>query len=123
MRELTKAESQVMQVIWEKEKCFVKEIIEALPEPKPAYNTVSTIVRILESKGFVDHEVFGKSHRYFAAIEKDTYRKFTTNQLMSSYFSGSPSKLLSFFIEEKDIDTKSLDEMLLLIEKAKKNHD
>lgn len=123
MRELTKAESQVMQVIWEKEKCFVKEIIEALPKPKPAYNTVSTIVRILESKGFVDHEVFGKSHRYFAAIEKDAYRKFTTNQLMSSYFNGSPSKLLSFFIEEKDIDTQSLDEMLKLIEKAKKSHE
>ncbi|MCA1764393.1 MAG: BlaI/MecI/CopY family transcriptional regulator [Cryomorphaceae bacterium] len=123
MRELTKAEAQVMQVIWQKGKCFVKEIIEELPEPKPAYNTVSTIVRILESKDFVDHEVFGKSHRYYAVIDKDDYRKFTTNQLVSSYFSGSPSKLLSFFIEEKDIDAGSLDEMLELIKKAKKSHE
>ena len=75
MNELTKAEEEIMQVLWQLDKAFVKEVVEQLPEPKPAYNTVSTIIRILEKKGFVDHEAFGKSHRYFPLIEKEDYSK------------------------------------------------
>ena len=119
MKELTKAEEQVMQIIWEKEKVFVKEVLEEMPLPKPAYNTVSTIVRILETKGFVGHEVFGKSHRYYPLIEKDVYRKFSANQMIQGYFSGSASKLISFFIKEKNLDTRDLDEILNLIESQK----
>lgn len=120
MKELTKAEEQVMLILWTKEKCFVKEIIQDMPEPKPAYNTVSTIVRILENKGFVDHEVFGKSHRYYPLVTKDEYRSFSAEQLMTGYFDASPSSMLSFFLKEKSLDAKDLDEMLKMIEEAKK---
>ncbi len=121
MKELTKAEEQVMQILWEKKNCFVKEIIAELPEPKPAYNTISTIVRILQSKGFVDHESFGKSHRYFPIVGKDDYRKFSMNNMMQGYFSGSASKLMSFFLKEKDLNTTDLDDLLKIIEDAKKD--
>ena len=73
IKELTKAEDQVMQILWKIEKGFIKDIIEHMPEPKPAYNTVSTIVRILETKGFVDHQAFGKTHQYFPVITKEKY--------------------------------------------------
>lgn len=119
MKELTKAEEQVMQILWQKENAFVRDILEEMPDPKPAYNTVSTIVRILESKGFVDHDAFGKSHRYRPIIAKDQYRKYSMNQIMKGYFSGSASNLVSFFIKEKSLDTKDLDELLKIIENQK----
>jgi len=119
MKELTKAEEQVMQILWTKEKCFVKEIIKDMPDPKPAYNTVSTIVRILENKGFVDHEVFGKSHQYYPLVTKEEYRSFSAEQLMKGYFNASPSSMLSFFLKEKSLEAKDLDEMLKMIEDAK----
>ncbi len=119
MKELTKAEEQVMQILWDKEKVFVKDVLAEMPNPKPAYNTVSTIVRILESKGFVGHEVFGKSHRYYPIIAKDAYRKFSMNQMMQGYFGGSASKLVSFFIKEKNLDVKDLDEILNVIKSQK----
>jgi len=119
MKELTKAEEQVMQILWDKNKGFVKDILGEMPDPKPAYNTVSTIVRILESKGFVSHEVFGNSHRYYPLIEKDDYRKFTMNQMLQGYFGGSASNLISFFIKEKGLDINDLDEILNTIESQK----
>jgi len=119
MKELTRAEEQIMQVIWDLKKCFVKEVLEALPEPKPAYNTVSTIVRILEEKGFVTHESFGKSHRYFALIDKPTYRKFATGKLLKGYFGGKVENLLSYFAGEKDL---TLDQLQEIINQAKENN-
>lgn len=108
-----------MQILWELEGAFVKEIIEKLPLPKPAYNTVSTIVRILVSKGFVAYQSYGKSHRYFAAISKDAYKKMVTGKLLSGYFEDSPKSMLSFFLEERKLDVNDLDEILQLIEKHK----
>lgn len=119
MKELTKAEEQVMQILWTRKKSFVKEILEDMPEPKPAYNTVSTIIRILENKGFVDHEVFGKSHRYYPKVAKEDYRAFSAEQLMKGYFDASPSSMLSFFLKEKSLNSGDLDEMLKMIEEAK----
>lgn len=120
LRELTKAEEEIMQVLWTLKKGFVKEIIERLPEPKPAYNTVSTIVRILETKGFVDHLAFGKSYEYFPVISKDDYRNFATSKLMQGYFGGSLQKMVSFFVNEEKIDLKEADEIMTLLEKMKK---
>lgn len=120
MKELTKAEEQIMQELWKLEKAFVKDIIELLPEPKPAYNTVSTIIRILETKGFVAHDAFAKSHRYYPLISKDQYKEFAMGKLMQGYFNNSASSLLSFFIEERKLNLKETDELLKLIEKAKK---
>ncbi|MGM1429028.1 BlaI/MecI/CopY family transcriptional regulator [Sphingobacterium lactis] len=120
LKELTKAEEQIMHELWEMEGGFVKDIIERLPEPKPAYNTVSTIIRILETKGFVDHESFGKSHRYFPKIEKEEYKKLITGKLLKGYFENSASSMLSFFLEEKKLDVQDLDEIMKLIQRHKK---
>jgi BlaI family transcriptional regulator, penicillinase repressor len=112
MQELTKAEEQLMLVIWQKGKCFVKEIITELPEPKPAYNTVSTIVRILEKKEFVSYTAFGKTHQYYPIIDKDDYMKLKTNNLVTNFFGGSVEAMMSFFVKEKNIDINEIDEIL-----------
>ena len=119
IKELTKAEEQIMQELWDMEGGFVKEVIDRLPEPKPAYNTVSTIVRILEPKRFSDHEAFGKSHRYIPKIQKDVYKKVIADKLLNGYFDNSPKHMLSFFLEENKLDVKELDELLALINKHK----
>ena len=89
MQDLTKAEEQIMQIIWGLDKCFVKEIIPYLPDPKPAYNTVSTIVRILEKKEFLAYNAFGKTHQYYPIISKEDYAKLKTDNLLGNYFGGS----------------------------------
>lgn len=119
IKELTKAEEQIMQVLWDLKKGFVKEVIDQLPEPRPAYNTVSTIIRILETKGFIDHEAFGKSHRYFPLISFEEYKSFATEKLLSGYFDNSVENMFSFFVKEKKLDLKEADEILKLIEKLK----
>lgn len=119
IKELTKAEEQIMQVLWDLEKGFVKDVVEQLPEPKPAYNTVSTIIRILETKGFIGHEAFGKSHRYFPLISIEEYKSFATEKLLSGYFDNSVENMFSFFVREKKLDLKEADEILKLIEKLK----
>lgn len=115
MERLTTAEEQVMQVLWKRERAFVRELLEDMPEPKPAYTTVSTIVRILEQKGFVDHEAFGRSHRYFPLVSMKSYRERSAKRLLKDYFSGSPRELMSFFLDRKDLDVKELDELLRMI--------
>lgn len=120
LKELTRAEEQIMQEIWELGGGFVKEVIERLPDPKPAYNTVSTIIRILETKGFLDHKAFGKSHRYFPIVSKEEYKKLITGKLMNNYFDNSASNMLSFFLEENKVDLKELDEILKVIQENKK---
>lgn len=112
MKELTKAEEEIMQVLWKLERAFVRDILEELPEPKPAYNTVSTIVRILETKGFVGHEAFGKSHQYFPLVEQDKYKSFFLKNFMSGYFGGSFEKLVSFFAKDNNLDVQELDQLL-----------
>lgn len=117
MKELTKAEEQVMQVLWDLEKGFVKDIIEKLPTPKPAYNTVSTIVRILEKKEFVGHQSYGKSHEYYPLIPRDTYRKFTLKSILSNYFGGSFEKMASFFVKQENLSLEELDQMMQHVKK------
>jgi predicted transcriptional regulator len=94
-------------------------MVEALPEPKPAYNTVSTFVRILETKGFVDHVAFGKSHEYFPVISKDQYQSFATDKLLSGYFDNSIKHMFSYFVNKERIDLKEADEIMKLIEELK----
>ena len=112
MRELTRAEEQVMQILWGIEKGFVKDVLEKMSEPKPAYNTVSTIIRILERKGFVRHEAFGKSHKYYPVVSKDQYRSFSIKNLLSGYFGGSFTRLASFFAKEENLDAKELEKLM-----------
>lgn len=123
IKELTRAEEQIMQELWELEAAFVKEIIDRLPEPKPAYNTVSTIIRILETKGVVAHRAFGKSHQYYPLVSKEDYRDFATSKLLTGYFDNSAQNMLSFFLKEEKLDLKDADELLKLIREAGKNPD
>ena len=121
LKELTKAEEQIMQILWELKQAFVKDIIAQIPAPKPATTTVSTIIRILEGKGFVDHEVFGSTHRYFPVISIETYKEFATGKLLDSYFGNSVKKMFSFFIDKEKIDLKEANEILKLLENLKNN--
>ncbi|MGE4017651.1 MAG: BlaI/MecI/CopY family transcriptional regulator [Cyclobacteriaceae bacterium] len=120
MKELTKAEDQVMQILWQIEKGVVKDIIDRLPEPKPAYTTVSTIVRILESKGFVDHKAYGKTHEYFPVISKEKYTRFYLGNMVKGYFDGSFTNLVSFFAKENKLDVKDIDKLMKELEDLKK---
>ena len=116
MKELTKAEEEIMQVLWQLDTAFVKDIIRRLPKPKPAYNTVSTVVRILEQKGFVGHEIHGKSHKYHPLITKDAYTRSFMKGFVKRYFGGSYQQMVSFFTNE---DKLSLDELEQLIKRLK----
>ncbi|HDT13789.1 MAG TPA: BlaI/MecI/CopY family transcriptional regulator [Candidatus Aminicenantes bacterium] len=127
MKELTRAEEQIMHVLWALEKAFVKDIIERLPDPKPAYNTVSTIVRILEKKGFVDHEAFGKTHLYRPIVAKEDYTQAFLKHFIKDYFDDSYQELVSFFAKDKDLTVAELEEILAALreeikrQKAEKN--
>jgi BlaI family transcriptional regulator, penicillinase repressor len=112
LKELTKAEDQVMQILWEIQRGVVKDIMEKMPEPKPAYNTVSTIVRILETKGFVDHKAYGKTHEYFPVVTRERYTKFYLNNLIKGYFDGSFQNLVSFFARENKLNAKDVEKLM-----------
>ena len=125
MKQLTKAEEQIMQVLWELKKGFVRDILEKLPLPKPAYNTVSTIIRILEKKGFVGYIAHGKSHEYYPLVTKMIYRKNYFKGFINNYFGNSYQALTSFFTNEQDLSLSELEELRGLldkeIQKKKKN--
>ena len=124
MKELTKAEEQVMQILWEIEKGFIKDIISQIEEPKPAYNTISTIVRILETKGFIGHKEYGKSHRYYPLIKKKDYSRERMDEMVKNYFGNSASQVVSFFAKNKKMDMKEADEIIKLLQELKgKNHE
>ncbi|SMO53907.1 BlaI/MecI/CopY family transcriptional regulator [Solitalea koreensis] len=116
MEELTKTEEKIMQVLWDINKGFVKDIIEHLAnEPKPPYTTISSVVRILESKGFVGHNAYGKNHEYFPLISKSEYRKTNFKNLIKNYFDGSVECLLSFMVKEEKLseaEIKSLKDII-----------
>ena len=120
---LTKAEEQVMQILWEEQEGFVKELLQKFPEPRPAYNTVSTIIRILEKKGFVDHRSFGKSHQYYPLVSRDQYRNERFSSLMKNYFNNSMKQVLSHFGEDGPMDMKEADEIISMIEALKTQTD
>jgi BlaI family penicillinase repressor len=112
MKPLTQAEEEVMQVLWTLEKAFVKAIVEEFPEPRPAYNTVSTIIRILEKKGFVKYEAFGKSHQYYPTMGKEEYSRKYLNRFVDKYFSGSYEQLVSFFTKQEKMSVSDLEKLL-----------
>jgi BlaI family transcriptional regulator, penicillinase repressor len=122
MKELTKAEDQIMQVLWTLEKGFVKDIVAELPDPKPAYNTVSTIIRILEKKGFVSYIAYGKTHEYFPLIPKEKYSKFYLNNFLNGYFNGSFQNLVSFFARDGKMDLQEIDLLQQKLEELKKHN-
>ena len=112
MKELTRAEEQIMQLLWEQKNAFVKDIVDRIPNPKPAYNTVSTIIRILEKKGFVGHKSYGKTHEYFPLISRKDYTRTFMKNFMRNYFSGSFQEMVSFFAKEDKMSLADLDELV-----------
>jgi BlaI family penicillinase repressor len=116
MEELTKTEERVMQVLWNLKKAFVKDIIEAMPDdPKPPYNTISSVVRLLEKKGYVDYTAYGKTYEYFPAITKAEYRKASFKKMFTGYFDNSVESLLSFMVKEQKLgkdDIRKIQEMI-----------
>lgn len=127
LKDLTKAEEQIMQILWKRGEAFVSDFLDDLEEPKPAYNTVSTFVRILVKKGFVGYKAYGKSHQYYPLITKEEYTKSYFRRFITNYFSNSYSELVSFFAREKDISIKDMEDIreivLREIEKQKKSHE
>lgn len=126
MKKLTKAEEQIMQILWKLNKAFVKEVIAEFPEPgnkKPKYTTVATVLKVLESKGFVTHETFGNSHRYEPLITHEQYSEFAVKDVMGKYFDGSLTKLVSFFMKKNKVNINELDDIMGLIEKQQKDDD
>ncbi len=104
-----------MQVLWEKEKCFVNDVLEKLPEPKPAYNTVSTVIRVLEKKGFVSHKAYGKTHEYYPVVDKDTYTGGFMKTVLNNFFGGSASRMVSFLSSNKSISLEEVDEIISML--------
>jgi predicted transcriptional regulator len=111
IKELTKAEEQVMQILWKKEKGFVKDLVEEFENPKPAINTVSTIIRILEKKGFVGYTAYGKTHEYYPLISKKEYSKHYFKNFLTNYFGNSYQKMVSFFADENEMTIEEMEEI------------
>ncbi len=115
MELLTKTEEKVMQILWSIKKGVVKDVIDRMPDPKPPYNTISSLIRILEKKGFVAHKAYGKTHEYFPAISKLAYRKFTFRNFLLYYFEGSPENVVSFMVKEENLSPQEIQKMLDLL--------
>lgn len=117
MKQLTKAEEEVMQHLWELKEANVASIIDCIPEPKPAYNTISTIIRILENKEFVSHRKKGKGYIYFPIVKKEEYSNQSLNKLMNNYFNGSFRNMVSFFVKKNDMSVQDLEQILKELDK------
>lgn len=119
-KELTKAELQLMNLLWDKQEAFVNDLLDELPEPKPAYNTVSTFIRILVQKGFVGYKQLGKSHKYYPLVKKEEYLSGFMNNIKQTLFKGSFSSLVSFFAENETLTQNEIDELIAIINSHKK---
>ena len=117
MKELTKAEEQVMQNLWKLGKGFVKDVVELFDDPKPAYNTVSTIIRILEKKGFVSYKAYGNTYEYFPVVSKEEYTQKTMKKFVGNYFGNSFQSMFSYFSKNENLSLKELEELKAIIEK------
>jgi BlaI family penicillinase repressor len=119
MQKLTNKEEEIMHILWKLEKAFVKDVLAEIVEEKPHYNTLSTIIRNLEDKGYVNHTAYGNTHQYFPIITKEEYRKSFMNTAIENYFNNSYKSMISFFAKEEKISAKELREILDMIEKDK----
>ncbi len=120
MKELTKAEERIMQLLWKLEKAFTREIVDQFETNKPSYTTVATVLTVLEQKGFVAHEKMGNSKRYHPLVSREAYSDFALGNVVGKYFEGSLSKVVSFFTEKKNMNLDELNEIIDIIEKNKK---
>ena len=120
MKTLTKAEEQIMQAVWKIKEGFIRDIMDALPSPKPHQNTVATILKILVDKEFIGIKVFGRQHQYHALVSKDAYSKSSIRNLVKGYFGGSFSEAVSFMVKENNLSVDDLEQLLQQLKKSKK---
>jgi len=120
MEKLTNKEEEIMRVLWKLKQAFVKEVVAELPEPKPHYNTISTIIRNMEEKGFIGHNAFGKTHQYFPVVSKEAYKKTFMHKTIQHYFEDSYKNVVSFFAKEEKISVSELKEIISIIENNQK---
>lgn len=116
MQELTKAQEEILKVLWELEEGVVSDVIDRMGDPKPAYNTVSTVIRVLEKKNYVAHKTYGKTHVYYPVVSKKEYAHYVMKDSLKSFFNGSVKQAVSFFVKQKDASISELEELKLLIE-------
>ncbi len=116
MKKLTKAEEEVMQILWDLKQGFVKDVLDHIPTPRPSYNTVSTVIRILEKKEFVSHKQYGNTYEYYPLVTRDDYARVNFNGLLASYFNNSFPKMAAFFARENNLSIKEFEEILKLTE-------
>ena len=121
IRELTKAEEPLMRVLWQLQKGVIKDIAERMTDPKPAYNTIATVLKVLKTKGFVDYKTVDNAYVYYPLVSEKEYTRFAFDKLFSNHFSGSYRQLVSFLVEEKDMDDETKNELLKLADKLKEN--
>ncbi|MDR2585972.1 MAG: BlaI/MecI/CopY family transcriptional regulator [Prevotellaceae bacterium] len=122
-KELTRAEEEVMNIIWREGNCFVHEVIAKMPEPKPAYTTVSTVCRILVSKGFLNYKLLSPSHQYYPTIAKEVYANQMIGNVMHNYFDNSFKQLVSFFAEQKKVSDQERKEIIALLKESFSKHN
>lgn len=117
MEKLTKAEEEIMQIIWKLERCTVRDVIDQLNQkPAPPHSTISSVVRILEKKGFLDHKAYGRTYEYFTIISKEEYSKGSVSSLVQNYFGGSVKRLVSFLVKKENLSTQDINEMIQQLE-------
>ncbi|SDD88575.1 BlaI/MecI/CopY family transcriptional regulator [Niabella drilacis] len=121
MKQLTKAEEQIMQALWQQGPMFLREILEVLPPPKPHQNTVATILKILVEKAFVTVNVFGRQHQYVPAVSKEDYSQKTMKQIVKGYFEGSFSNVVSFMVKENNLSIEELEALLQQIKQQQQS--
>jgi len=119
-KRLTKAEEEIMQMIWDNSPCTVSQLIEKM-DPKPPHSTISSFVRILEKKGFVDHKAYGRTYEYFPIVTKKEYSSFSLKNLVTNYFEGSMNELVSFLVKENDLSIQELNELMQELKTDKEN--
>lgn len=120
LKKLTTAEEEVMQIMWDLGSGFVKDVIDRMPDPKPPYNTVSTVIRVLEKKGFVSHKQYGNTYEYFPLVDRNEYAKVHFRGFLSNYFNNSFPKMAAFFARENNLSLKDLEEIMRLTEEELK---
>jgi BlaI family penicillinase repressor len=120
MVKLAKREEQIMQAFWDLKKAFIRDVIPLLPNPKPHYNSVATMIKILEEKGFLNHEITGNMHCYFPIISREDYQKFALKDIVGQYFDNSYPRMLAFFAKEQKLSAKELNEIVQIIKSENK---
>lgn len=120
MEKLTNKEEEAMQILWKLKSGFVKDLLEEFPEPKPHYNTLSSLIRLLEDKGFVDHKAYGNTHEYYPVISKEEYQRVYMSDIVDTFFGKSYKNAVSFFASEQNISIEELKEIIKMIEKGEK---